>query len=432
MAEHPKVFISYSHDSSAHKQWVSEFGAILRHNGVDAVLDQWDLNPGDDMTRFMEKGVKESDRVLVVCTDSYVKKANDGEGGVGYEKLVLTAKLVQDLGTNKFIPIIRHASGKEKVPTFLGTRVHIDFTDDSKFDQALMELLRTLHQVRKARKPPLGKSPFTEPETLAPRKTTNSLTSPKVENDPGEFVLLWPEDGEQYFVPIQNASWDSTEIILKLLPESGEQTAFLNSLRKSIGNNSTRHTFALALEEEAAWVIPQEVTQNTSGSPTVWEVVLKVDSIRQNFALSREIGISGFSPDEIAEMRAKRILLNESLETTNPSTFYLRNQLLESSIFRQASSPYGSIPQITESPIPNLYRSFGKEPERFKKFARLVSVLYLKLSNTCEDILKLDFKLLKSKKLRVKFEGKRRQQYSFYSNVEPIIIKVDGICHLNV
>ncbi len=74
MTEHPKVFISYSHDSPAHKQWVSELGAKLRQNGVDAVLDQWDLNPGDDMTRFMEKGVKDSDRVLVVCTDSYVEK----------------------------------------------------------------------------------------------------------------------------------------------------------------------------------------------------------------------------------------------------------------------------------------------------------------------------------------------------------------------
>ena len=197
------------------------------------------------MTRFMEKGVKDSDSVLVVCTDSYVKKANDGEGGVGYEKLILTAKLVQDLGTNKFIPIIRQASGKEKVPTFLGTRMHIDFTDDSKFDEALMELLRELHQVRKARKPPLGKSPFTEPETLAPRKTTNTLPSAKVENDSDEFVLLCPKDGRQYFIPMQSANWDATKIILELLPESGEQTAFLRSLRSDISKRFTPHIINL-------------------------------------------------------------------------------------------------------------------------------------------------------------------------------------------
>ena len=426
MTDHPKVFISYSHDSPAHKKWVLELGTKLRKNGIDAILDQWDLNPGDDMTRFMEKGVKDSDRVLVVCTDRYVKKANDSEGGVGYERHIVTAQLVKDLETNKFIPIIRQASGKENVPVFLGPLFGIDFTDDSKFDDKFTELLHVLHQVRKIQKPPLGKSPFTKPGSKAPEETTETLNSAKVENDSGEFVLLCPEDGEHYFVPIQNANWDATEIFLKLLPESRKQTAFLRSLRNSVNNGFTRPVFAFVLEEDAAWVSPQEVTQSRSGSQTVWEVVLKEDSVRQNLGLSSEIGFSGFSPDEIAEMRAKRILLNEKSETTNPYNVY--DKMLENFISRHASLQYGSIPQITESPIPNLYRSFGKEPERFKKFARLVSVLYLILSNTCEDILKLEFKLLKSKKLRVEFEGKRHQQYS---NVQPFIIKVDGICHLN-
>ena len=64
MAEHPKVFISYSHDSPEHKQWVLELGTKLRHNGVDVTLDQWDLTPGDDFARFMEFGVRDFDRVL--------------------------------------------------------------------------------------------------------------------------------------------------------------------------------------------------------------------------------------------------------------------------------------------------------------------------------------------------------------------------------
>ena len=45
----PKVFISYSHDSAEHKQWVLEFATTLRNRGVDAILDQWDLKPGDDL-----------------------------------------------------------------------------------------------------------------------------------------------------------------------------------------------------------------------------------------------------------------------------------------------------------------------------------------------------------------------------------------------
>ena len=160
MAEHPKVFISYSHDSPDHRQWVSELSAKLRHNGVDAILDQWDLSLGDDLTLFMERGIRDSDRVLVICTDSYVSKANAGEGGVGYERLIVTAQLVHNLGTDKFIPVIRQASGEEKTPTFLGTRVYADFRNDSQFDEEFAKLIHELHRVPVVEKPPLGKNPF--------------------------------------------------------------------------------------------------------------------------------------------------------------------------------------------------------------------------------------------------------------------------------
>lgn len=160
MAENPKVFISYSHDSPEHKRWVSELAARLRHNGIDAILDQWDLGLGDDITRFMERGIVDADRVLVICTGKYVNKANAGEGGVGYERMIVNAELVQNLGTDKFIPIIRQASGKEKTPTFLGTRVYADFTRDSQFDAECEKLIRELHEMPIIEKPPLGKSPF--------------------------------------------------------------------------------------------------------------------------------------------------------------------------------------------------------------------------------------------------------------------------------
>jgi hypothetical protein len=49
MKEHPKVFISYSQDSTLHKQWVSELAAKLRRNGVEAILDQWDFGLNQDL-----------------------------------------------------------------------------------------------------------------------------------------------------------------------------------------------------------------------------------------------------------------------------------------------------------------------------------------------------------------------------------------------
>lgn len=160
MPEAPVVFISYSHDSPSHKQWVAELAASLRRAGINAVLDQWDLRPGDDVTRFMEAGMAGADRVLVVCTDDYIRKADAGEGGVGYERLIVTAELVNNLGTNKFIPIVRNVTGERKAPVFLATRLYIDFSNQDEFEDKLEELLRELHRAPAAVKPPLGKNPF--------------------------------------------------------------------------------------------------------------------------------------------------------------------------------------------------------------------------------------------------------------------------------
>jgi hypothetical protein len=159
MASPPNVFISYSHDSPEHKQWVLKLAADLRGNGVDAVIDQWDLSPGDDIPSFMEQGLKSADRVVAVCSKEYVERANKGQGGVGYEKMIVTAEIIENLGTKKFIPIIRRA-GTPPVPTFLGYRLYIDFEDDAKYRSSLETLVRELLNVPDPGKPPVGPNPF--------------------------------------------------------------------------------------------------------------------------------------------------------------------------------------------------------------------------------------------------------------------------------
>ncbi len=156
----PKVFVSYSHDSKEHKDWVRNLCTKLRKNGVDVTLDQWDLRPGMDRTVFME-GLRSSDRVLIVCTDNYVKKANNRQGGVGYEEIIITSELAQNLKTDKFIPIIREGSDEANTPTFLGTRVYSDFRDDNQFDVEFDNLLREIFDIPVNPKPSLGENPFT-------------------------------------------------------------------------------------------------------------------------------------------------------------------------------------------------------------------------------------------------------------------------------
>ena len=248
-------------------------------------------------------------------------------------------------------------------------------------------------------------------------------TSAAVENDPGEFALFRPEGEKLYFIPLQNAHWSSTEISLGLLPESPEKSAFLRSLRNNRGSTvPIRNRFAFALGEDAAWVNLREISQATSGSQIVWKVVLEEDSYGQYNNPLGDATFNNISPDRIAEMRARRILLDEKLETMDQT-------MLEAFIRDGSASYHETGLQVPESPIPRLDQSFGQTIGRFEKFARLISVLYLKLSNTVEDILQLDLELLNSKELQVRFKGRRPRRST---NVEPSIIQVDGICPLYV
>lgn len=158
--EVPKIFISYSHDTPAHKKWVGELGSKLVDNGIDVILDQWDMGLGDDIPQFMAHGVKTADRVLMICTESYVKKADEGKGGVGYEAMIVTGELIRDLGTSKFIPVVRQNSEKVMLPVFVSTRFYVNLGESENFDEQFEILLRELHQEPAISKPPLGKNPF--------------------------------------------------------------------------------------------------------------------------------------------------------------------------------------------------------------------------------------------------------------------------------
>src|SRR5262249_15216924 len=94
------------------------------------------------------------------CTDQYVRKADAGEGGVGYERMIVTSELVNNLGTNKFIPVIRQVTGQNKVPRFLGNRLYVDFSEETIFAEQFDLLLRELHKAPTLKKPPLGQNPF--------------------------------------------------------------------------------------------------------------------------------------------------------------------------------------------------------------------------------------------------------------------------------
>lgn len=262
--------------------------------------------------------------------------------------------------------------------------------------------------------------------------------SADVPTDEGnECVLFRSIDGQHYFIPFQKVCWDSTEISLTLCPNSSAQTAFLSRLRKRLRNVPAGSSIdqleaiAFAHQEDAAWVKLQAVAQISTGCETVWEIHLKEETVSSAYKNRTEpVIFEQLTLDQVADLRAKRLLLDEKLDAARSSltqTTIFDQMLLEAQIRGELSSQYGNRLQALASPIPELYQYFRKTPERFKKFARLISVLYLKLSGTVDDILQLDVELHDSAALHVKFKGRCRQ---LDVNEEPAFVEFEGSCPL--
>jgi len=159
----PKVFISYSWSSPEHEDWVLSLANELMQDGIDVVLDKWNLKEGQDINAFMEQMVNDPsiDKVLIVSDKTYADKANNRQGGVGTETLIITPKMYGDHKQEKFIPIIpsKDESGKACLPTYCEGRLRIDLSDENDYSANFEKLIRCIYNQPIFVKPALGKKP---------------------------------------------------------------------------------------------------------------------------------------------------------------------------------------------------------------------------------------------------------------------------------
>ncbi|MGP4994810.1 toll/interleukin-1 receptor domain-containing protein [Glutamicibacter ardleyensis] len=155
----PRTFISYASEPG-HDEWVVRLATRLEKNGVEVVFDQWDVSLGHDLAKFMEQGLTGSERVICICSDAYVVKANEGMRGVGYEKKIIAAPMLTDSGDTNVIPVLRNVSTEPPVPTFLSATRYVDFRDDELFEEKYKELVYDLYGKMIKPRPARGPNPF--------------------------------------------------------------------------------------------------------------------------------------------------------------------------------------------------------------------------------------------------------------------------------
>lgn len=162
-----RVFVSYCWTSKEHIKWVLELATDIIGNGIDVIIDKWDLPEGEDKFKFMERMVndKSIDKVLILSDKKYAQKADQRVGGVGTETQIISSKLYESFSegeqNNRFVAIVcqNDENGKPYLPTYYKNRIYIDFSDNELRNENFEQLIRWIFEKPLFKKPEIGKPP---------------------------------------------------------------------------------------------------------------------------------------------------------------------------------------------------------------------------------------------------------------------------------
>lgn len=155
-----QVSISYAHTNENHKKRV-EFIAreLMEEHGLEVKLDLWTFRKGQDLNKDMEDLATNSDVILIIGDENYVKKANDRSGGVGRESVILSESYFDKMKrkTSKILYAYteKDESDSPIIPNYMLGINSFDLTNEAKDFQRIEEIAREIYD---------------EPEIVAPKR----------------------------------------------------------------------------------------------------------------------------------------------------------------------------------------------------------------------------------------------------------------------
>lgn len=243
-----------------------------------------------------------------------------------------------------------------------------------------------------------------------------------VVNDSGNWVML-----DRTFFETSSVRQSARGEIHVQIPSTGaEDDALIDRLKPE--RFRTSDPIRYAYRNDGLLVRVKNVESESTPQAFAWTVTLEPEAIHYGGELMSDIGLQQngrrYGADEIAELRARRLLLNDPVPSVGEGGYSSGgNNMLE--IFVEGLNT--NYP-VKECIFRRLYPELRDNPQRFLELSRLAAIFALKASQVFEHVLELTLGPLVNGKLHVRCRGRRR---AIYSNVKATEFNIEGDCPLD-
>ena len=237
-----------------------------------------------------------------------------------------------------------------------------------------------------------------------------------VVKDTGKLVML-----EGRFYPADRVHQEANGLVIfEVATEEPQQEANIRGLQGDRFNRSKNVAFAHRNDGGIAKI--KEISSEYRGDKLVWIISLQPEPAETYSSVMSEVatrvGSKNYTPDAIAELRARRLLLGETLPRDSQNGGSMLEILVQG-----MSGPMKATVAVLSSLQP---RPTG-DPTAYLNHARLSMVYALKASGVFEHILELNVGPLVDNKVRVRCRGRRRQ---IITNRPAPEFEIEGNCPL--
>jgi hypothetical protein len=409
-----RMFVSHA---AADKPLVEEFVDLL-HLGIGIVpenvfcssLPGMGVPTGADFVRHIQANVQNPEIVVLLISDAFLKShfCLSEVGAAWGLNIPVYPFLIPPLDYTAVTGVLL---GKQAAK--LNDKSKLSDLRDDLVERFQLNQFRTSHweRVRDKFLAKLGELTQATGRTHSDAKTSVGL----VESS-GNLLKI----GSRYFEVEKVSRPERDKIVVELLTTRAEEEAALEGLRPKFGRGTP---IPFAYENDGAFVEVASVSSTHHGGKHHWTLALTKTNDRQD-AIYSEMNYQGHTADDIAEMRAGRILINNPPPPKKKRGHSHTDDFLESAI----SGRFDGEAKIDRCVIKQMIEQNRVTPDLGLRIARLEAVFLLKSTRVIESIHEFSLGPLTESSVGVKFRGQRPHRYA---NEEPEVITVNGECQLD-